>query len=58
MTLSMTKLDSCTAEELQQALAGLLAHTREEVLSDTEVQEFWQICHEIHRRCSRSGTAA
>jgi hypothetical protein len=54
----MTKLNSCTAEELQQALAGLLAHMQEEVLNDTEVQEFWQICHAIQQRCSRSWTAA
>jgi hypothetical protein len=51
MTLSMTKLNSCTAEELRQALAGLLTHTQEEVLNDIEVQEFWQICREIQQRC-------
>jgi DNA-directed RNA polymerase specialized sigma24 family protein len=32
MTLSITALDASTEEELQQALAGLLAHAREEVL--------------------------
>ena len=58
MTLSITELDTSTEEELQQALAGFLAHAREEVLSDAEVQEFWRIYQEIQRRCSRSGTAA
>jgi hypothetical protein len=37
MTLSITELNAST-EELEQALAGLLVHAREEVLSDTEVQ--------------------
>ena len=58
MTLSITELDASTEEELQQALAGLLAHAREEVLNDTEVKEFWRIHQEIQRRCSRSGAAA
>jgi len=57
MMLSITELNAST-EELEQALAGLLAHAREEVLSDTEVQEFWGICQEIERRCPRSGVAA
>jgi hypothetical protein len=57
MTLSSTELNAPT-EELQQALAGFLAHAREEVLSDAEVQEFWRIYQEIQRRCSRSGAAA
>jgi len=57
MTLSITELNAST-EELEQALAGLLVHAREEVLSDTEVHKFWRICQEIHRRCSRSGVAA
>ena len=58
MTPSITELDASTEEELQQALAGLLAHAREEVLNDTEVQPFWRISQEIQRRCSRSGAAA
>ena len=58
MTLSITELNASTEEELQQALAGLLAHAREEVLNNTEVQEFWRIHQEIQRRCSRSRTAA
>ncbi|MFZ1011024.1 MAG: hypothetical protein WAN65_29570 [Candidatus Sulfotelmatobacter sp.] len=58
MTLSITELDASTEEKLQQALAGLLARAQEEVLNDTEVQEFWRICQEIERRCARSGAAA
>jgi hypothetical protein len=58
MTLSITEVDCSTEEELRQALAGLLSRAREEVLSDTEVQEFWRICQEIERRGSRSGAAA
>ena len=52
MTLSIADLNASTEEELQQALAGMLAHAREEVLNDTEVQEFWRIHQEIQRRCS------
>jgi hypothetical protein len=58
MTLSITALNASTVEELQQALAGLLAQAREEVLNDTEMQEFWRIQQEIQRRCSRSKAAA
>jgi hypothetical protein len=58
MTLSITELDASTEEELRQALAGLLARAGEEVLNETEVQEFWRISQEIQRRCSRSGVAA
>ena len=58
MTLSIATLNACTEEELQQALAGFLVHTREEVLNDTEVREFWQIYHEIQQRCSRFRIAA
>jgi hypothetical protein len=50
MMHSMTELNTCTEEELQQALAGILAHARGEVLSDTEVQQFWHVCDEIQRR--------
>ena len=57
MTRSITELNA-SMEELHQALAGLLAQAREEVLSDTEVQEFWRICKELDRRCMRPGAAA
>jgi hypothetical protein len=50
MMHSMTELNTCTEEELQQALAGILAHARGEVLSDTELQQFWQVYEEIQRR--------
>ena len=50
MIHSMAELSTCTAEELRQTLAGLLAHARGGVLSDTEVQEFWQIYGELQRR--------
>lgn len=33
MTLSITELDASTEERLQQALASLLAHAQEEVLT-------------------------
>jgi hypothetical protein len=58
MTPSISEPDASTEEELRQALAGLLAHAREEVLNETEVQEFWRICKEIDRRCSHSRAAA
>ncbi|MFZ0292906.1 MAG: hypothetical protein WAL52_04835 [Candidatus Sulfotelmatobacter sp.] len=58
MTLSITELDASTEERLQQALASLLAHAQEEVLNDTEVQEFWRIHQAIQRRGSRTGVAA
>ena len=58
MTPSITQLDASTEEELHQALAGLLARAQEEVLNDTEVQEFWRISQEIQRRCSAPGAAA
>ena len=35
MTLPITELNASTAEELDQALAGLLMHAREEVLATT-----------------------
>ena len=43
MTNPVTDLDAYTDEELQQALAQVLAHARGEVLNDAEVQKFWQI---------------
>jgi len=55
MTHSTRELSACTEEELQQALAGLLAHARGLVLNDTEVQAFWQVSQEIQRRCPHSG---
>ena len=53
----MKDLDAYTDEELEQALARVLAHVRGEVLNDAEVQKFWQLNEEILRR-ARSVTAA
>jgi len=50
MTNSITNLDAYTDEELKQALAGVLALARGEVLNDAEVQKFWQLYEEILRR--------
>lgn len=58
MTDPMTDLDAYTDEELEQALAGLLAHARGEVLNDAEVQKFWQLHQEILRRRAPPETAA
>ena len=54
----MTDLDSYTDEELQHAMAHLLAHARGEVLNDSEVQRFWQINEQILGRRAASGNAA
>ena len=57
MTNPMADLDAYTDEELEQTLARVLAHARGEVLNDAEMQRFWQIYAEIHRRAlSVTGT--
>jgi len=53
-----TDLDAYTDEELEQALARVLALARGEVLNDAEVQKFWQLHREILRRRAPAGTAA
>lgn len=55
MTNLVNKLDVCTKEQLEELLAGLLAHARGQTLSDAEVREFWQVYQEMERR---SRTAA
>ena len=50
MTNPMTDLEAYADEELKQALSRLLAHARVEVLNESEVQKFWQLCDEIQRR--------
>jgi hypothetical protein len=55
MTNSVKALDACTNEQLEELLAGLLAHARGQTLDDAEVQEFWRVYQEIQRR---SRTAA
>ena len=57
MTSSMTNLESCTDEELEQKLARVLAYASGETLNDAEVQEFQQLYEEILRR-ALAGTAA
>lgn len=58
MTDPMTDLDTYTDQELEQALARLLANARGEVLNDAEIQKFWQLHQEILRRRAPPGTAA
>jgi hypothetical protein len=54
----IAKLDSCTDEQLEQAIAQVLARARAEVLNHTETQKFWQLCQEIQRRRASAGRAA
>ena len=58
MANPITELDTPTIEELERALAHMLAHARGEVLNDTEVQRFLQLREEILRRSAASGNAA
>ena len=55
MTNLVNNLDVCTKDQLEELLAGLLAHARGQTLNDAEVQEFWQVYQEMERR---SRTAA
>ena len=57
MTSSMTSLEACTEEELEQKLARVLAYASGEMLNDAEMQEFHQLYEEILRR-ALAGTAA
>ena len=43
MTSSMTSLEACTDEELEQKLARVLAYASGETLNDAEMQEFHQL---------------
>lgn len=58
MTNPMTELETYKDEELEQELARVLADARGQVLSDAEVQKFWQLQEEILRRRAASGSAA
>jgi hypothetical protein len=58
MTNPTTDPVAYTDEELKQALAGVIALARSEVLNDAEVERFWQLYEEILRRRAPSGTAA
>jgi hypothetical protein len=53
-----TNLEAYTDEELEQALARVLAQAREEVLNDAEVQQFQRLYKEIQRRRASPETAA
>ena len=58
MTNPKAFLEAYTDEDLEQVLARLLAHSRGEVLSDVELQKFWELYQEIQRRHSLSANAA
>jgi hypothetical protein len=58
MTKRITNLEAYTDEELEQALARVLAQSRGEELDDAEVQQFRQLYEEIERRRAPSATAA
>ncbi len=51
------QLDCYTDEDLEQALALVLAHAQAELLNDADLQEFWQLCEEINRRALALTTA-
>lgn len=57
MTSPVTNLKTCTDEELENALARVLAHASGEVLNEAEVRTFYQLYAEIRRR-STAVTAA
>ena len=57
MTNPVTSLETCTDEELENALARVLVFASGEVLNEAEVQIFYQLCEEICRR-SPAATAA
>lgn len=54
ITSSRANLATCTDEELENALACLLAHASGEVLNEAEVQVFYQLQEEVMRRPVRS----
>jgi hypothetical protein len=58
MTHSITELDACTDEQLDQMLADVLAKARAQLFRDAEVHTFWWIHAEIQSRLMRSCTAA
>jgi len=52
MTKPVTNLETCTDEELENALACVLVYASGEVLNEAEVQTFYQLYQEIQRRSS------
>jgi len=57
MTNPVTNLETCTDEELENALARVLVYASGEVLNEAEVRMFYQLYEEIRRR-SPAVTAA
>ncbi|HSZ63025.1 MAG TPA: hypothetical protein VK828_14575 [Terriglobales bacterium] len=55
---AIANLHTCTDEQLEEAMAHVLAHARAEVLNHTETQKFWQLCQEIQRRRASTERAA
>jgi hypothetical protein len=58
MTTPVTNLDAYTEEELERALARVLAYAQGEGLNDAEMQKFWRLYKEIERRRALSVSAA
>ena len=52
MTNPVTNLETCTDEELENALACVLVYASGEVLNEAEMQTFYQVNEEIRRRSS------
>ena len=57
MTNPVTNLETCTDEELANALARVLVYASGEVLNEAEVRMLYQLYEEIRRR-SPAVTAA
>ena len=58
MITPVTNLDAYTEDELERALARVLAYAQGEGLNDAEMQKFWQLSKEIQRRQALSASAA
>ena len=50
MTNLMTDLETCTDEELENALARVLVYAAGEVLNEAEMRIFYQLYEEMRRR--------
>lgn len=50
ITNPVTSLETCTEEELENALARVLVHASGEVLNEAEMWMCYQLCEEIRRR--------
>ena len=46
----MTNLETCTDEELENALARVLVYAAGEVLNEAEMRVFYQLYEEMRRR--------